>query len=266
MKYNSLIEKYQKEIAVSPKLIGESALSDLFQTLLKGEKAQTKTQTTATYTYRLDNPNKNLPILREKLPIDKVDKTKPLQKGQTVTGVGGTGARLTKGNYIVIQDKGTSIDIQPLADTGKPYGKIITITRNDINESFINEAVATQPTSIYDNNGKIINSKGFSIIFYNAFSNSENGLVTIENLLFGRIGGDKRVKEFGVEEISPPKDKVNESIIKFIKQYGLNDIITAFDTYEKAQKGNIGTRAGMAIRTGLKTGVDMLSKNGVNYI
>lgn len=63
-----------------------------------------------------------------------VDKTKPLAKGQTVTGSGG---KMTAGKYQVVETDptGQNLTVQPVSNEGKPYGKPTKVTRKDIVES-----------------------------------------------------------------------------------------------------------------------------------
>ena len=62
-------------------------------------------------------------------PTDTVDKSKPLTAGAIVTG---TGNKLTKGKFQVVQDKGKTVVVQPYSEKQKkPYGKSVEVSRQD---------------------------------------------------------------------------------------------------------------------------------------
>lgn len=231
MTFDEKLEKFQKEVQFSKSKLNENALNDFFRGLTK--KAE-KLQAVPMPTYRLENPKKNLPILRQKLGIDAIS------KGITESETPETDAY------------DTDIDI------------------------FDNITGQIKPDKTNE----------FKIVFYNAFAESDNGIVTIDNIIRGRIGTTiKRtgkptttksigMKKLGTETPIIPKDKAGKAIEKFIQQNGLAGIIKIFGSYEKAQKGGLATRMGGAIRTGVGNALSQtaseigntITTKGVNYI
>jgi len=269
MKFEDTLQKYYGQVQTSPELLGEAVLSDFFRGLRKGTGGQNNAQ----FTYRLENPKKNLPILATRLGLDStIDKTKPLAVGTTVTGAG----RFSGSFQIIATDAtGQNLKIQPLSNAGKLYGTISDVTRHDIVESLslVNEATGLPPTQPFDLNGNI-HPDAFKISFYNAFAASSDGLVRLDDLLRGRVGGKDYSRHIGREVVTTPLDKANKSVLDFIKDNDLNDIIKGFDSYEKAQAGSKATKFGTAINKGIgnivkSTAADigkMVTTQGVNYI
>jgi hypothetical protein len=269
--------KFDEHVANYHRQINEAMLADLLRGLTKKPE---KLQQVSMPSLRLENPKKNLAVVYQKLKIANItaqqttqqpDKTKSLPVGTIVTGAG---TYKTAGKMIVIQDKGPTVVVQPYSEkTNKPYGKQSEIARDtELVESWIieNTQVNTKLQDIINpTTGEIIKEDRFALVLYNAFSSSSDGIVTLDNLIRQRIGGDKYARHFG-EETPYNREKAKASITEFIKKNGLANIIKMYDTYEAAQKGSDALQAGQAIRNQIvnagKQAWDMATTKGVTEI
>jgi len=264
---------FEVQVAEYHRQLNEAALGDFFRALTTKPE---KLQQVASPSFRLENPKKNLATVYEKLDIANlvtkaatsttkppIDKTKPLNVGDIVNG---TGKKLTKGKYKVIQDKGPTVVVQPYSDkTSNVYGKSIEVSRKDaIVESLLIEAAPPNPDKMIDPvSGQIKDEDTLSITLYNAFKASNDGIVTLDQLIRGKTGGRNSAIRYGAETPYNSKN-LSEKIIEFINKKGLGNIIKMYDSYEAAQKGSAGMKAGTAIRSGVGSAIKSLGTDAWN--
>lgn len=74
MKFEDTLENYHRQVQASSNILGEAVLSNFLRGLTKGDKGQNMSQ----FSYRLENPKKNLPLLYNKWFKEAVEQPKEI--------------------------------------------------------------------------------------------------------------------------------------------------------------------------------------------
>lgn len=122
----------------------------------------------------------------------------------------------------------------------------------------------TSTQSIDQTTGKITDPDKFSLLFYEAFSRSHNGIITIDQLVRRNIGGGKNIRLPLGKDLPYDARKVSAGIMEFINKKGLGNIMKLFNSYDDAVKGTKATRIGSAIRTGVANRLKSLGSDAWN--